>query len=260
MLNTPYASFFIGSTRILNMDSVVFFPLEAQISNFLCKWKVSEFFTKAGFSKQLCYPQPNGQREGCFGPTCQSAQPNEHHSTTQGDYLARGKREKNPQNLPRSAGRSLQSPSGPKPRSSERDGLGEGPRRSVHLRRRGRRSRRGRAALPVILRGQLCQAAEPAHAVRRAPRGQRMRRRAPAGAVPLRSRQEGRVSPSRPTGSPSLIRCSRVKARFWHLVRICCVRFCRYISWDDYFMAIAFLSAKRSKDPNRQVKCIFVAC
>ncbi|EEC71538.1 hypothetical protein OsI_03859 [Oryza sativa Indica Group] len=25
-----------------------------------------------------------------------------------------------------------------------------------------------------------------------------------------------------------------------------------YISWDDYFMAIAFLSAKRSKDPNRQ--------
>lgn len=27
----------------------------------------------------------------------------------------------------------------------------------------------------------------------------------------------------------------------------------RYISWDDYFMAIAFLSAERSKDPNRQV-------
>ncbi|GJN17565.1 hypothetical protein PR202_gb04643 [Eleusine coracana subsp. coracana] len=27
-----------------------------------------------------------------------------------------------------------------------------------------------------------------------------------------------------------------------------------YISWDDYFMAIAFLSAERSKDPNRQVK------
>ncbi|RLM91559.1 deoxycytidylate deaminase isoform X1 [Panicum miliaceum] len=25
-----------------------------------------------------------------------------------------------------------------------------------------------------------------------------------------------------------------------------------YISWDDYFMAIAFLSAERSKDPNRQ--------
>lgn len=28
---------------------------------------------------------------------------------------------------------------------------------------------------------------------------------------------------------------------------------CRYLSWDDYFMAIAFLSAERSKDPNRQV-------
>ncbi len=27
----------------------------------------------------------------------------------------------------------------------------------------------------------------------------------------------------------------------------------RYLSWDDYFMSIAFLSAKRSKDPNRQV-------
>ncbi|KAJ0111814.1 hypothetical protein Patl1_01218 [Pistacia atlantica] len=26
-----------------------------------------------------------------------------------------------------------------------------------------------------------------------------------------------------------------------------------YLTWDDYFMAIAFLSAERSKDPNRQV-------
>lgn len=26
-----------------------------------------------------------------------------------------------------------------------------------------------------------------------------------------------------------------------------------YLSWDDYFMAVAFLSAQRSKDPNRQV-------
>lgn len=26
------------------------------------------------------------------------------------------------------------------------------------------------------------------------------------------------------------------------------------MSWDDYFMAIAFLSARRSKDPNRQVQ------
>lgn len=31
----------------------------------------------------------------------------------------------------------------------------------------------------------------------------------------------------------------------------------RYLSWDDYFMAIAFLSAERSKDPNRQV---IIAC
>eukprot|EP00878_Enallax_costatus_P031107 GHUV01033971.1.p1 GENE.GHUV01033971.1~~GHUV01033971.1.p1 ORF type:complete len:129 (+),score=20.48 GHUV01033971.1:1210-1596(+) len=26
-----------------------------------------------------------------------------------------------------------------------------------------------------------------------------------------------------------------------------------YLSWDDYFMAVAFLSAERSKDPNKQV-------
>ncbi|KAE8720176.1 Deoxycytidylate deaminase [Hibiscus syriacus] len=32
-----------------------------------------------------------------------------------------------------------------------------------------------------------------------------------------------------------------------------------YLSWDDYFMAIAFLSAKRSKDPNRQV-IVFCWC
>ena len=28
----------------------------------------------------------------------------------------------------------------------------------------------------------------------------------------------------------------------------------RYLSWDDYFMALAFLSAERSKDPNKQVR------
>ena len=27
----------------------------------------------------------------------------------------------------------------------------------------------------------------------------------------------------------------------------------RSLSWDDYFMALAFLSAERSKDPNKQV-------
>lgn len=26
-----------------------------------------------------------------------------------------------------------------------------------------------------------------------------------------------------------------------------------YLSWDDYFIALAFLSAQRSKDPNKQV-------
>lgn len=31
-----------------------------------------------------------------------------------------------------------------------------------------------------------------------------------------------------------------------------------YISWDEYFMGIAILSAKRSKDPNTQVGCCFV--
>ncbi|CAN6296204.1 unnamed protein product [Urochloa humidicola] len=33
----------------------------------------------------------------------------------------------------------------------------------------------------------------------------------------------------------------------------------RYISWDDYFMAIAFLSAERSKDPNWQVGACLVS-
>lgn len=28
----------------------------------------------------------------------------------------------------------------------------------------------------------------------------------------------------------------------------------RYLSWDDYFMALAFLSAQRSKDPSKQVR------
>ncbi|XP_021737448.1 deoxycytidylate deaminase-like [Chenopodium quinoa] len=32
-----------------------------------------------------------------------------------------------------------------------------------------------------------------------------------------------------------------------------------YISWDDYFMAIVFLSAQRSKDPNRQVGACLVS-
>lgn len=31
---------------------------------------------------------------------------------------------------------------------------------------------------------------------------------------------------------------------------------CRYLSWDDYFMAVAFLSAQRSKDPNKQVPAL----
>ncbi len=33
-----------------------------------------------------------------------------------------------------------------------------------------------------------------------------------------------------------------------------------YLSWEDYFMAIAFLSAQRSKDPNSQVsKCVLTS-
>lgn len=32
----------------------------------------------------------------------------------------------------------------------------------------------------------------------------------------------------------------------------------RYLSWDDYFMAVAFLSAQRSKDPHKQVCWCFV--
>ncbi|GLC37530.1 hypothetical protein PLESTB_001757600 [Pleodorina starrii] len=32
------------------------------------------------------------------------------------------------------------------------------------------------------------------------------------------------------------------------------------LSWDDYFMALAFLSAERSKDPNKQVGAVIVNC
>ena len=33
-----------------------------------------------------------------------------------------------------------------------------------------------------------------------------------------------------------------------------------YISWDDYFMGIALLAAKRSKDPSTQVGACIVSC
>ena len=29
---------------------------------------------------------------------------------------------------------------------------------------------------------------------------------------------------------------------------------CRYLSWDEYFMSVAILSAQRSKDPNKQAR------
>ncbi|KAF5834910.1 hypothetical protein DUNSADRAFT_8181 [Dunaliella salina] len=32
-----------------------------------------------------------------------------------------------------------------------------------------------------------------------------------------------------------------------------------YLEWDDYFMALAFLSAQRSKDPSKQVGQVFEA-
>ena len=32
-----------------------------------------------------------------------------------------------------------------------------------------------------------------------------------------------------------------------------------YITWDEYFMGIAKLSAERSKDPNTQVGCCIVS-
>ncbi len=32
-----------------------------------------------------------------------------------------------------------------------------------------------------------------------------------------------------------------------------------YITWDEYFMGVALLSGKRSKDPNTQVGCCIVS-
>ena len=37
-----------------------------------------------------------------------------------------------------------------------------------------------------------------------------------------------------------------------------CVFSIRYLNWDEYFMAVAFLSAQRSKDPNKQVGACIV--
>ena len=34
---------------------------------------------------------------------------------------------------------------------------------------------------------------------------------------------------------------------------------CSYLSWDEYFMSVAFLSAMRSKDPRRQVGAVIVS-
>ena len=31
-----------------------------------------------------------------------------------------------------------------------------------------------------------------------------------------------------------------------------------YITWDEYFMGVAILTAQRSKDPNTQVGCCIV--
>ena len=34
-----------------------------------------------------------------------------------------------------------------------------------------------------------------------------------------------------------------------------------YISWDEYFMGVAILASKRSKDPNTQVGCLlYTSC
>ncbi|XP_020085387.1 deoxycytidylate deaminase [Ananas comosus] len=56
-----------------------------------------------------------------------------------------------------------------------------------------------------------------------------------------------------PLSSPSTPNGSRNRSPFDPSKRI------GYLSWDDYFMAIAFLSAKRSKDPNRQVGACLVS-
>jgi hypothetical protein len=130
---------------------------------------------------------------------------------------------------------------------SERDGLDQGSSHSFSLSCGGRRCCRSCAAPPVFPQNILRQTPEPF------PRRQWIRLRAPAGAVPLRSCQEGRVRPR----CPALVSDPYASSpRLESPVRIRGACLCRYISWDDYFMAIAFLSAERSKDPNRQVNDI----
>ena len=74
----------------------------------------------------------------------------------------------------------------------ERDGVDEGSSHSLYLSCGRRRCCRRSSALPVLLQDILRQA--PEHV----PRRQRVRPRATAGPVPLRSRQEGRVRPRCP--------------------------------------------------------------
>ncbi|XP_077158434.1 deoxycytidylate deaminase isoform X2 [Paroedura picta] len=51
-------------------------------------------------------------------------------------------------------------------------------------------------------------------------------------------------------------------ARTGHLNGCCCEMLCRkrddYLEWPEYFMAVAFLSAQRSKDPSSQVGACIV--
>lgn len=54
------------------------------------------------------------------------------------------------------------------------------------------------------------------------------------------------------SGQGTAPRCF-LKGAAMRIPSCCTVHFgCRYLSWDDYFMAVAFLSAQRSKDPNKQ--------
>jgi deoxycytidylate deaminase len=76
-------------------------------------------------------------------------------------------------------------------------------------------------------------AGHPRHAHSRAPRRQRTPHAAQATA---RAAPPPPPPPSHPHPHPPLAPCPR-----------------SYLSWDDYFMALAFLSAQRSKDPNKQV-------
>lgn len=67
MLNTPYASFFIGSTRILNMDSVVFSPQRLRYRISFANGRYQNFSPKQGSRSNFAILSPTANAKDVLG-------------------------------------------------------------------------------------------------------------------------------------------------------------------------------------------------